>query len=68
MVLGFKTQVSHRAETLNPFLLWLFWRQGLAVYPGELDHDPYIFRLYINAGMTGICHQAQLFSIVMRVS
>jgi hypothetical protein len=44
----------------SPFCL-VFWSQGLDFCPGLLDCDPFLgFPL---AGMTGMCHDAQLSSI-----
>jgi hypothetical protein len=42
---------------LQSILFWLFWRWGLVIY---------LSRLALNsAGMTGMGHQSQLFSIEM---
>jgi hypothetical protein len=46
-------------------LLWLIWRQGLSVCPGQPGPWSFYFKLPIIAGMTCVCHHTQLFSVVM---
>jgi hypothetical protein len=44
------------------FLLWLFWRWGLAFCLGQPGPRSY-FRLHTIARMTGSCHDTQFFSV-----
>jgi hypothetical protein len=44
-------------------LLWLFERQGLTLCPDWPGPQSYYFTLLPIAGMTVICHHAQIFPL-----
>jgi hypothetical protein len=52
---------------LQLFLLWLIWKQGGFIFcPGQPGPQSSYFTLPVLAGMTGVCHHTQLFSIEVK--
>jgi hypothetical protein len=57
-----KNTLCHFEPQLQYFLLWLFWRQGLAFYPDRPGKQSSYFMLPTIAGMICICHHIQLLT------